>query len=149
MSVKFYRYQQSLNNKKKAIVDAFQHTGLAIFMTSITTAAGLLSFLGAGSPPVKELGVFASFGVMMSLFFTFIFLTIIGWIPLRKKDFLPRNSSVVSEAFLKFCSHLSRKYPRFVVTTALSLGAVSLFLITDLDIEQNMIESFAKNTQVR
>ena len=66
---KFYRYQQSLNNKKKAIVDAFQHTGLAIFMTSITTAAGLLSFLGAGSPPVKELGVFASFGVMMSLFF--------------------------------------------------------------------------------
>ena len=35
------------------------------------------------------------------------------------------------------------------MATALSLGAVSLFLITDLDIEQNMIESFAKNTQVR
>jgi len=50
------------------------HSGLAIIMTSITTAVGLWSFSFSGVAPVADLGIFASSGVMIGLVFTLVFL---------------------------------------------------------------------------
>ena len=50
------------------------HSGLAIVMTSLTTAAGLWSFSFSGVAPVSDLGVFASSGVLVGLLFTLVFL---------------------------------------------------------------------------
>ena len=48
------------------------HSGLAIVMTSLTTAAGLASFSTAEVASVADLGVFAGVGVMLALFYTII-----------------------------------------------------------------------------
>ena len=70
----FYKDLATTNDKKKSLRYAMGHSGLAIIMTSITTAAGLWSFSFSGVAPVADLGVFASSGVMVGLVFTLVFL---------------------------------------------------------------------------
>ena len=66
------------------------HSGLAIIMTSVTTAVGLWSFSFSGVAPVADLGVFASSGVMIGLVFTLVFLPALSFITnfklLKTKD---------------------------------------------------------------
>jgi hypothetical protein len=70
----FYKDLATTNDKKKSLRYAMGHSGLAIIMTSITTAAELWSFSFSGVAPVADLGIFASSGVMVGLVFTLVFL---------------------------------------------------------------------------
>lgn len=54
-------------SREESIVYTLGHSGLAITMTSVTTAAGLASFMGSATAPFAALGVFASFGIMVAL----------------------------------------------------------------------------------
>ena len=70
-----------------AIRYAYSHSGLAIVMTSLTTAAGLASFSFAGVAPIADLGIFASIGVLFSLWYTLTLLpALLAIIPLKEKD---------------------------------------------------------------
>ena len=88
---------QSMRNgvsRHQAIVDSFVHSGLAIVMTSLTTAAGLASFAMAKVAPIADLGKFSAIGVMISLVYTFTFLpAIASLLPLRQK----KNKRVFQE----------------------------------------------------
>ena len=62
------------------------HSGLAIVMTSLTTAAGLASFSASQVAPIADLGVFASVGVLASLVYTIVLLpALLAIIPLKVK----------------------------------------------------------------
>ncbi|MFC1602554.1 RND family transporter, partial [Pseudomonadota bacterium] len=73
LAIFFSRLQQG-DEKEESIVYAMRHSGLAIVMTSLTTAAGLASFAGAEVAPISDLGILASSGVLLSLFFTIVLL---------------------------------------------------------------------------
>lgn len=57
------RHQTSV---EAAIVAAMRYTGLAMLLTSLTTAAGLLSFTGSDILPLSSLGWAAASGVMLA-----------------------------------------------------------------------------------
>ncbi len=83
----FFRHLQQGNGKEESIVYAMRHSGLAIVMTSVTTAAGLASFAGAEVAPISDLGLLASSGVLLSLVFTILLLpALLSIIPLRAKS---------------------------------------------------------------
>jgi predicted RND superfamily exporter protein len=70
--------------KERAIVEALGHSGLAIVMTSLTTAAGLASFAGAEVAPVSDLGIVAAIGVLLSLLYTLVLIpALLSVTPLR------------------------------------------------------------------
>ena len=70
--------------KREGIVHALGHSGLAIVMTSLTTAAGLASFAGAEVAPVSDLGIVAAIGVVISLIYTLVLLpALLSVIPLN------------------------------------------------------------------
>ncbi len=74
-------------DKNEALVKAMGHSGLAIIMTSLTTAAGLASFFWAEIAPVADLGIFAALGVMLALLYSIIFLpALLAVTPLRRKE---------------------------------------------------------------
>ncbi len=54
-------------SRRDALAHALGHSGLALVLTSVTTAAGLASFASAGIAPVAALGLFAPIGVMIAL----------------------------------------------------------------------------------
>jgi predicted RND superfamily exporter protein len=61
-------------SRNEAIVHALSHSGLAVVMTSVTTAAGLMSFSVAKLEPVAQLGVVAPFGVMLAMVYSLVLL---------------------------------------------------------------------------
>ena len=82
----FFNALERGHNKDSAIIYTMGHSGLAIVMTSLTTAAGLASFSGAEVAPIADLGKFASVGVMLSLLNTIILLpALLAILPLKGK----------------------------------------------------------------
>jgi hypothetical protein len=83
----FFKEFDREGDKEKAIVAAFAHSGLPIVMTSLTTAVGLASFSTAEVAPIADLGIFASFGVLLSLLLTiFLIPALISILPIRRKE---------------------------------------------------------------
>ena len=62
----FYNRFNKTGDKEASIAWAVGHSGLAVVMTSLTTAAGLASFMTATVAPIADIGMFASAGVMRS-----------------------------------------------------------------------------------
>jgi hypothetical protein len=89
--------------KHEAIVHALSHSGLAVVMTSVTTAAGLLSFSVAKLEPVAQLGVVAPFGVMLAMAYSLVLLpALVAVLPLgpRKRGH-DIGITAVSEALVR------------------------------------------------
>jgi len=89
----FFKYYRT-EDKQTAIIKTLGHSGLPVAMTSITTAAGLLSFLGAAFAPASDLGIFASVGMLASFTFS-VFL-----IPALKQ---PIRNRVKPTRWTEFC----------------------------------------------
>jgi predicted RND superfamily exporter protein len=75
-------------DRPDAVEAAFNDAGLAIFMTGLTTAAGLASFLTADLATVMSLGKVAPFGVFFAFVFSMTLLpALIGIFPLGARPF--------------------------------------------------------------
>jgi len=61
----------------RALYAAYEKTGLAIFVTTITTMAGVLSLSLSDLTPIRIFGVMSAGGVFMALFFTLVLLPIL------------------------------------------------------------------------
>jgi predicted RND superfamily exporter protein len=70
----FYRSLDRGQSKRNAIIHALGHSGIPIVMTSLTTTAGVLSFLFADLRAIAEIGIFAAAGVVLALFYTVVLL---------------------------------------------------------------------------
>ena len=66
----FFDKFNTTGDKRESLKYTLGHSGLAIAMTSVTTAIGVGSFSGSKVAPISDLGMFASLGVMISLFLT-------------------------------------------------------------------------------
>jgi len=64
-------------DKKSALIHALKYSGLAIAMTSVTTAIGVGSFAGSELAPFSDLGIFSALCVMISLILTLTFLPVL------------------------------------------------------------------------
>lgn len=70
----FFRQFQRGHTKEESIIFAVRHSGLAVLMTSLTTAAGLFSFSFAELTAIAEMGLFAAAGVILALAYTIVLL---------------------------------------------------------------------------
>ena len=82
----FFQRRRPGDDKEDAIAFALGHSGLAIVMTCLTTAGGLVSFAAAEIAPIADFGVFAPVGVVMALLFTLVLLPAFTAVfPMREK----------------------------------------------------------------
>ncbi|MBT8328661.1 MAG: MMPL family transporter, partial [Desulfofustis sp.] len=97
-------------------------------MTSLTTAAGLASFSFAGVAPIADLGIFASIGVLFSLWYTLTMLpALLASIPLKEKDpeLAQRRNRV--DRLLEFLADYSIDHYRKVLIISASLLVVAIY----------------------
>ncbi len=127
----FYRHLKQGDTKETAIISAMNHSGRAILLTSLTTAAGLLSFITAELAPVSDLGVFAPVGVILTLLYTIILLpALLAVIPLNMKSFQRKKSESkygLLENTLAGIGDFAIKHRWSVVTVSVLLILVSLY----------------------
>jgi predicted RND superfamily exporter protein len=89
------------DDKEDAIAFALGHSGLAIVMTCLTTAGGLVSFTAAEIAPIAHFGIFGPVGVAMALLFTAVLLpALIAVFPMSEGEQGRRAELVFSQRIL-------------------------------------------------
>ncbi len=70
----YFKNLEASSDKVAGLTAAIEHTFTPMFLTSITTAAGLFSFSQTDLVPIANLGMFSSIGVMVAFLLTVTFL---------------------------------------------------------------------------
>ena len=123
------------------------HSGLAIVMTSLTTAAGLWSFSFSELSPVADLGVFASSGVLIGLIFTLILIPALISISKIKvkssKEDAHKNTKM--DNMLLGISRISTGYPKAIVAISGLIIVVAILFASQLRFAHYPLEWFPED----
>ncbi len=146
----FFRAYDSGLSRKEALAQALHHSGLAIVMTALTTAGGLVSFLGAEVKPVSDLGIFAPIGIGLGLIYCMVLLpALLHTIPLKR--LAPREAGRAGriERALLWTGDQCVQHPKTVLA---SMSVILLFAIagiTRLTFSYDPISWFPRNDPIR
>ena len=130
----FYKDYSESKCKKTSLRYAMGHSGLAIVMTSVTTAVGLWSFSFSGVAPVADLGRFASAGVIIGLFFTLILLpALIALTNIKhKSNNKEKANATIMDRGLLAISRIATSKAKMILIISGLLIAVAIFFAAQL-----------------
>lgn len=134
---------------ENAIAYAFGHSGLAILMANLTTAAGMSSFMTAALTPITHLGIIACVGVLAVMFYSFGLLpALLAILPIRRGAPHPPRLSPLKRALLAAGDLATRRPRRVLVGTA---GFVVLMAIGvgQLRFSHDILKWFPREHPVR
>ena len=139
LSIFFDRFN-SHGDKKEALAYTLQHSGLAIAMTSVTTAIGVGSFYGSEVAPIADLGIYASLGVMVSLFLTLTLLPAL--LSITKLKPKANKASGKLDALMKKLAVLPIKHYKSIIAVSAALVALALFSASKIELSHNPLYWF-------
>ncbi|MCK4974237.1 MAG: MMPL family transporter, partial [Sulfurimonas sp.] len=146
----FFKNFNEYGSKEKAISYALGHSGLAIIMTSLTTAAGLLSFASAEIAPIADLGIFAAIGIMIALVNTIVLLpAILATIPIKPAKTKHVQSSVRMDKFLISIADFSLKHAKPIVFIGVVTFIASVYFASDIKFKHDPLSWLPESSHVR
>lgn len=147
----FYRHYDEGESKEAALVFAIEHSGLPIIMTSLTTAAGLLSFFTAAIAPIADLGIFAALGVLISLVLTLVLLPALLMVtPLRRRRHLDEGKPTPwSDRLLLGVADTATGHPWIVTGIAAVLLVAAVAGLTQLRFSHNTLAWLPESSALR
>ena len=147
----YYRHLIKHGNRSEAISFALGHSGLAVVMTSLTTAGGLLSFVTSGIEPVTNLGIFAAIGVMLALGFTLVTLpALLSVTPQKKQKQGTGDTSLLKlDNMLAGIGDFATRHPWKVVTVSCCLFLITLIFAFQLRFTHNSLIYLKEDVPVR
>ncbi|MEM7410002.1 MAG: MMPL family transporter [Myxococcota bacterium] len=146
-----YRRLDQGDAKSEAIVFALRHSGLAVVMTSLTTAAGLASFGLAELAPIAQLGVLAPAGVLLAMFYSLALLpALLSITPLRARTARAgKHQPRPADRFLAGLGTLSTRHPTAVVVATAILLALAWPGFRQVQFSHDGIRWFPEEDPVR
>ena len=146
----FHRLDQR-GDKVEAIAYALGHSGLAVVMTNITTAAGLISFASAELAPIADLGIFAGIGVLLAFVYTIALLpALLSLMPIHPRSQPdPARGSSAMDRFLKSISRFSTTHPVKIVLVSGMVMALSIAAASKIRFSHYPLEWLPENDSVR
>jgi predicted RND superfamily exporter protein len=145
----FYQNLERGDPKEGAIASALGHSGLAVLMTSVTTAAALLSFRSAVLAPVKDLGLIAPVGILLALIYTVVFLpAMLALLPIAARSRAQERVGVL-DRFLAACARAATERPWTVVGLSLAILIASLLAATQARFSHNPLSWFPADGPLR
>ena len=150
LAIFFQRFGEK-QDKADAIAYALGHSGLAVVMTNVTTASGLMSFATSEVAPVADLGIFAGIGVLIAFINTIILLpALLALIPLRPgKNKTPGPHGTLMDRFLTFISNFSTGHPKAILIVSAVVICVSLTLAARIRFSHHPLGWFPENNPIR
>ncbi|MDB3870161.1 MMPL family transporter [Candidatus Thioglobus sp.] len=143
----FYQELSKSQDTKASLRYAMGHSGLAIVMTSLTTAVGLWSFSFSELSPVADLGVFASSGILIGLLFNLVLLPAL----IASMKIKPHTVKEDSQAHTKMdtmllsISRISTGYPKAIVMISTVIVIVAIFFASQLRFSHYPLEWFPED----
>jgi predicted RND superfamily exporter protein len=147
----FYRHFQSGNSKVDSIAFALGHSGMAVVMTSLTTAAGLMSFSMSELSAIGNLGIFASIGVILALVYTVIMLpALLAITPIKKKKMMTAGKvKKLMDRVLIATADFSSGNPKKIVIVSILIFIVSIVFTLDLKFSHHHKNTFPEDMTIR
>jgi len=138
-------------SKIQGIKKALSEVGFPIFLAGITTVIGFLAFLTSKLSLIREFGVFTAMGVMFAIIISVTFLpAMLSYMKVKQ------TKRSTKEKENEWSTRMMRKLGGFVLSNAkliviccVIVVLVSLFMVTKLSREVNMIDYFKKNSEIR
>ena len=147
----FYKKFDETGDKAGAIRYTLAHSGLAIIMTSLTTAAGMASFIPSDVAPVADLGLFSAVGVMISLMFTLILLPALLMVFSLKQRPVDSDQEHHDglDKFLKSVAHFSQNHAKKIVVVSILFMGVAMGLASKITYSHNPLLWLPANHETR
>ncbi len=139
--------------RRASLIRTLGRVGLPCFLTSLTTAAGFLSFLSAGIKPFREMGLYCTVGVLVAVLLTYVLVPILySWDGRRAEESALPGAEPRDDVFDRFLGGVYRivmLHPRKTVAVFLALFGVSVIGYTRVEVESNFIEIFSERVPIR
>jgi len=146
----YYQARRRGDSKEDGIADALGHSGLAVIMTSLTTAGGLLSFVTAELLPISHFGVFAPIGIMVALVYTLTLLpAMMAVSPGRTGEASKAKPALFSQRLLVGSGLWATRHANIVVGATAVLIVLSLFGASRIAISHSPVDWFPEGDSVR
>ncbi|MFQ5512904.1 MAG: RND family transporter [Myxococcota bacterium] len=146
----FYRRLAEGRSREDAIADALAHAGLAVVMTSLTTAGALLSFAATDLRPIAHLGVIAPIGVLLALLYTLTLLPALLVLAPQGRSGAARKLGLARiDCILARCASLATSRPRTVVAASGLVILVALSGVLQLRFGHDPIGWFPRGDALR
>jgi uncharacterized protein len=137
--------------KGDAIATTISEAGLPMLLTSLTTAAGFLSFVSAEIAPVSHLGIVAPIGVMLSFLYMIVVLpALLVLVPLRVPD--GRSEHAREQALGDLVARVggwAAQRPWTVIGVLAALSLIALGGVLQLRVSQDALRWFPAHDPVR
>ena len=132
--IRRFRHHRVDHGADQAVQMALSDTTRPMTLASITTAAGFLSLVAAGMEPVRELGLFAAVGILVSLAVNLL----LGPFLIRHLP-VPQAATAADPEFHGRWLHLGSSRPRTVIAVALLLVLGALAGLPFVQVASNPI----------
>jgi len=139
LSIFFDRFN-TRGDKKDAIEYTLGHSGLAIVMTSVTTAIGVGSFSGSEVAPISDLGIYASLGVLISLVLTLTLLPALLSITKLKQKVKTQSDRL--DLIMKKLAVIPVRHYKGILAGSAILVIVSITAATQVELSHNPLKWF-------
>ncbi len=133
-----------------SLVRGLAAVGWPCVLTTLTTAAGFLSFLATDIKPIREMGVYLALGVMAALLLSFALVpTLLSFG--RRQGGLPAAESEKNalQTLLAGAAAPTRCSPRGVLAVFVVLAGLALFGYSRVEVESNFVQDLSTDLAVR
>ncbi|OGW29626.1 MAG: hypothetical protein A2X56_09485 [Nitrospirae bacterium GWC2_57_13] len=149
LAIFYFRYDGGAD-KEDAIAYALGHSALAVLMTSLTTAAGLLSFIAADVAPIVDMGLIAPVGVMIALLYTVVLLpALLALFPIRRAALRRAGTASAMERLLAGIAKFSCDNPLKIIWIAAVITLLSIAGMTSLRFSHNGLKWLPDDYPIR
>ena len=151
----FYRRFDEGAEKNAALLYALSHTGVAVLFTSLTTAAGLLTFSISEIQPIASLGLFAALGSILAFLLTVTMVPVlITLLPLKRRVVEGQDTGQMKEGgllwrFTQACITISTCHSKKVLVVTAVIALLALSQIPNLRFSQDSLTWFPDDTPVK
>ena len=130
--------------KKQAIVESMRVNFTPVFLTSVTTVLGVVTYTFTDFPSLRKLGVIVALGVSVAFVLSVTLLPVLlNLLPLR-----PSKVGSTSNRFFKSLAAGVIKHHRVVATTGIVLSLVLSLFVLKTNIDESFSGMFKEHTPI-
>ena len=137
-------------SRQEAIVGATGNVFTPCLLTSVTTAAGLLSLLTSELGPIREFGAMAAVGVLLAFVITMVFMPVaLSFLKPRPGRALATSGNGPLVRALLCLGRLGTRRPGVVIGVSVLLAVAAVAAVTRLEVGTNSMDYFRRSDPVR
>ncbi len=148
--ISHYRIEiQRLNNRRQALLETYSKAGKPCLFTSLTTAVGFSSLSISNIPAIRDMGIFAGFGIMSAFILSMILVPVGLLLTKTSPKATNKEGYKVMGNVLERIGRFNLKYPKFIIMFSLLIVLVMMVGIPKIHMEGSMMEYLKEGTRLR